>query len=120
VKTSVSPVGVSTEMSYVCPARHTPGAGVAGTTLLTPGASGGAVGAAIAPDDVDALPVGVAVGDGVTVGVVPGACEAVLDGEPEIGAGPVVAPPPLHAATMGRAQNAMIVAECRIVNMSSP
>jgi hypothetical protein len=81
--------------------------------LVTPGASGGAVGAEIAPDDVDALPVGDALGEGAVLGVVPGACGAVLDGELKIGAGPVapiVAPPPLHAAMTGSVQKATIVA----------
>ncbi len=71
-------------MLNVCPARHVPAAGGAGTTFVCPGASGGAVGAAIAFDDVPAPVVGVGVGVGVGTiaeafgaGVVPGAALAV-------------------------------------------
>jgi len=77
--------------------------------LVTPGASGGAVGAEIAPDDVDALPVADGVGDGATVGVVPGACDAELVGAFEIGVEPAVAPPPLHAAMPGSVPKTTIV-----------
>jgi len=66
------------------------------------------------------LPVADAVGEGATVGVAPGACDATLAGAVETGVepvGPVVAPPPLHAAMVGREQNATVAAIRRTFNM---